>query len=173
MANLERSRNIICMKWELICKSKAELIRHERLEHEEMEQEVSREVCPHYRRGNCYKGDNCNKSHVGYQHETASKSTSQRSSSWTPACKHGDECSCMSKGRCMFYHKGVGVQKASTQTQQTPNQTRNRGPCKFGSRCDRIETCAWSHKENKKSNQGFPNQTRRNQQPRRMAGRSQ
>ena len=110
------------MKCELICKSKADLIRHERLEHEEMEQEVSREVCPHYRRGNCYKGDNCNKSHVGYQHETASKSTSQRSSSWTPACNKGEGCSWLARGACKFFHRGVGVQRPDVNQHRT-NQT--------------------------------------------------
>ena len=172
----DRGNEFTCKKCELMCKSKSDLIRHMKLEHEEMEHEVSREVCPHFRRGNCFKGDHCNKSHVGYQHETASKSTSQKTSSWTPACKHGEECSWMLKGMCMFFHRGVGVQRASKQAQKTPNQTRERqgrGPCKFGSRCDRIETCSWAHEDNHKSNQGFPHQTRRNQQPRRMAGRSQ
>ena len=169
----DKVNECICKKCELVCKSKSELIRHMKHEHEEIEQEVSREVCPHYRRGNCFKGDNCNRSHVGYQHETASKSSAQKTASWTPACMHGDECSWMAKGKCMFYHKGVGVQRSSRNGQQTPNQTRDRqvrgrGPCKYGSRCDRIETCSWSHESNK----GFPKQTRRNQQPRRMVGRS-
>ena len=124
---------------------------------------------------NCFKGNNYSISHVGYQHETPSKSTAQKTASWTPAGKHGDECSWMSKGKCMFYHKDVGEQRSSRHAQQTPNQTRDRqvrgrGPCKFASRSNRIET--WSHKENHKSNKCFPKQTRRNQQPRSIAGRS-
>ena len=175
----DKSDDFTCKKCELMCKSKSELKRHMKVDHEEIEHEVSREVCPHYRRGNCYKGDNCNKSHVGYQHEMSSKSTSQMTSNWTPSCKHGDECSWMAKGKCMFFHKGVGVQRAPRQAQQSPSPNRERtkrqgrGPCKFGSRCDRIDTCLWSHKENHNANKGFHNQGRRNQQPRRMAGRSQ
>ena len=167
---------ITCKKCELICKSMANMKKHMKEDHDEEGREVSREVCPHYRRGNCYKGDQCTRSHVGYQHETTSKLTSQTStSSWTPACKHGIECEWMAKGNCMFFHRGVGVQNLGRKAQQSPSQTRERQkrPCRFGSRCDRIESCSWSHNNNQTSTVDFRHPTKRNQQTRQLGGRSQ
>ena len=145
-----------------------EMKKHMKDDHDEDGKEVSREICPHYRRGNCFKGDRCNRSHAGYQQENISQSTSKKSptrtttSDWTPACKHGDDCSWMAKGRCMFFHRNVGVQKPAKQPQQERPIKQARGPCKFGARCDRIETCSWSHSEINKSAADVRHRTRGN-----------
>ena len=65
----------------------------------------SKEVCFHWRRGHCFKGDTCRFSHVGHQ-----KQDNTRNSKRTPACSNGSNCEWLSKGSFSFFHPRVGVQ---------------------------------------------------------------
>ena len=137
-----RNNKFICNECELICKNSWELKKHTKEEHTESH-EVSREVCKHYKKGFCFNGDQCRFSHVGFQQrETISRPST---ADWTPACRHGDSCSWLTRGKCSFFHKGIGVQNPGRQSQKTPHQSTARNQCRFGSRCDRKETCPNSH----------------------------
>jgi hypothetical protein len=177
-------RNFKCIECGLLGNTENEIKKHMNNSHNEI-QEVSKEVCYHYKRGRCFKGDRCRFSHVGYQESNNSKPTWVQSttSTWTPACTRGDGCSWLARGACRYFHKGVGVQQPAGQsqnnsaegTQRRPNQTSSRGagsrgPGRFGSNCFRKETCGFSH--GSEYNQGFPPLARRNQQTRRNGGRN-
>ena len=83
--------------------------KHMREEHMEINTR-SREVCRHYRRGNCLKGDSCTFSHVGaqilFQHEINSTQTTTR------RCWNKEKCVWLQRGGCHFFHEGVRVQAA-------------------------------------------------------------
>ena len=122
--------------------------------------EVSKEVCKHWRNGNCFKGESCLYSHAGYQKNGGTKSTSNPTpDNWTPACHHGDGCSWLSKGNCRYFHKGVGVQKpAAKKSLQGPNQTRGgqsvrmQKKCHFDDRCTN-NMCRFKHSTEKNFSQ--------------------
>ena len=78
-----------------------------------MEPVVSRVVCKHWRKGNCFKANKCGFSHVGVQKTSNSSNTAQTSSK-VPACKNGVSCDWLSNGRCSYFHPNVGVQKPWT-----------------------------------------------------------
>ena len=181
----KNTKNYKCSECGLLGATANEIKKHMDNHHKEI-QEVSREVCYHYRRGNCFKGDRCNFSHVGFQENNKSSSTwgQVTARKWTPACTQGDGCSWLARGACRYFHKGVGVQKPAGQslqrpeegTQRRPNQTNSQGtggqgrrPCRFGRSCLKKETCGFSHVSN--SEQGFPPLTRENQHLRRNRGR--
>ena len=82
--------------------------RHYDAEHK-MEAVRSKEVCKHWRRGHCKKGDQCDYSHVGHQNSRESRNTSE--TTMVPACKHGSSCEWLKKGICSYFHRGVGVQR--------------------------------------------------------------
>ena len=71
-----------------------------------MEVVKSKEVCFHWRRGHCSKGDRCRFSHVGLQ-----KKDSTETKKRTPACSNGSACEWLKKGSCSFFHPRVGVQR--------------------------------------------------------------
>ena len=79
--------------------------KHEDKEHP-MEVVKSKEVCFHWRRGHCSKGDRCRFSHVGHQNKDTTKTTKR-----TPACSNGSACEWLKKGSCSFFHPRVGVQR--------------------------------------------------------------
>ena len=83
--------------------------RHYDAEHK-MEPERSKEVCKHWRRGHCFKGDQCNFAHVGHQQSREERTTREKSIR-VPACKHGSKCDWLKRGVCSYFHVGVGVQK--------------------------------------------------------------
>ena len=97
-----------CPECSQICSSPNALKEHQDEDHA-MEVVKSREVCYHWRRGNCFKGDSCRFSHVGQQNRN-SISTS-RTSTRMPVCSNGSACEWLSKGSCSYYHPGIGVQK--------------------------------------------------------------
>ena len=68
----------------------------------------SKEVCFHWRRGHCDKGDRCLFSHVGRQGDTAA---TNRTSTNAPDCSNGSSCLWLSRGVCSYFHPRVGVQK--------------------------------------------------------------
>ena len=172
-------RNFKCQECGMLGNSEREIKKHMNIDHK-YTQEVSQEVCYHYRQGNCFKGDRCRFSHVGYQKSNNSSTWRQSTTRmWTPACTQGDGCSWLARGACRYFHRGVQrpakqFQKSDERTQQRPNQTGHRGeggrgPCRYGGNCFRKETCGFSHSP--ESDQGFPPLTRRNQQIRRNGGR--
>ena len=71
-----------------------------------MEVVKSKEVCFHWRRGHCSKGDRCRFSHVGHQNKDTTK-TAKR----TPACSNGSACQWLKTGSCSFFHPSIGVQR--------------------------------------------------------------
>ena len=163
------TRNFKCKECSMLGSSENEIKKHMNIDHKDT-QEVSQEVCHHYRQGNCFKGDRCKFSHVGYQKGNTSSTWPQSTTKmWTPACTQGDGCSWLARGACRYFHKGVGVQRQSQKsverTQHRPNQTssrgeRGQGPCRYGANCFRKETCGFSH--GSIHDQGFPPLTRRN-----------
>ena len=86
-----------------------EVKRHYDAEHK-MEPVRYKEVCKHWRRGHCKKGDQCDYSHVGYQKSMDSRTTRDTNMK-VPACKHGSSCDWMKKGICSYFHRGIGVQR--------------------------------------------------------------
>ena len=68
------TRNFKCKECGLLANTENDLKKHMNNEHSEF-QEVSKEVCYHYKQGNCFKGDRCKFSHVGYQKRNESSST--------------------------------------------------------------------------------------------------
>ena len=129
-------------------KSLNEIKKHQEAEHKEDEFERSREVCKHWRQGNCFKGNRCMFSHVGHQQKQTVNSNST-SSTWTPACKRGESCEWMAKGSCRYFHKGVGVQKPSSQGAQShhrpsKSQESRSKECHFQDRCYN-PSCPFKH----------------------------
>ena len=84
--------------------SKNRLNKHKEDEHT-MEQVKRREVCKHWRRGNCTKGISCMFSHVGH---VISPSTSRNTNN-VPKCRNGLSCEWLAKQRCSFFHHSVGI----------------------------------------------------------------
>ena len=136
----------------------------------------SREVCFHWRRGNCTRM-NCRFAHVGHQASRSSPSA-RSSNTRVPACKNGISCEWLKKGNCSYFHTRVGVQrpwvtKEKDQGRGQEDQNRQgvqarqggrahkedgagqgaggRRPCKFDGRCERIPNCPYIH-----SLQDFP-----------------
>ena len=154
-----------------VCSKKGESIsevkKHQAEVHTEVV-EVSREVCKHWRKGHCLKGDMCLFSHVGHQQKTNSNSTTRTSTAnWTPACHHGEGCSWLSKGNCRYFHKGVGVQKPTANKPAQPVERpiqhlgRQNIPrtkmCHFDAKCTNT-MCRFKHS----SNVGFSSQRGQN-----------
>ena len=124
-------------------KSAKEIRNHQTREHSKEMPQISKEVCKHWRRGNCLKGNQCLFSHVGYQQSNSSTSTSTtNTSNWTQACRHGDSCSWLMKGDCRFFHKGIGVQKPAQSLK--PKQSKESKLCKFKEKCTNT-MCRFKH----------------------------
>ena len=104
-------------------------------------------------------------SHVGHQEkQNVNSNSTTRTSTWTPACKQGESCDWMAKGSCRYFHKGVGVQKPSSQGAQTHHQprqshekqdSRQSKECHFQDRCYK-PSCPYKHSSSK----DFPSQRR-------------
>ena len=111
--------------------------------------EKSNEVCKHWRRGHCHKGNACNFSHVGYQKRPSVENHSTGST--RKDCKNGPSCSYLARGRCNFKHhnnnKHNGAQnKFQDRSGQTlPRQGSGRQQCRFGAGCDRVINCPNLH----------------------------
>ena len=121
-----------------------EIKKHQKSHHAEVI-EVSKEVCKHWRNGNCYNGIRCRFSHVGHQNKNTSYPTPRPNTdnSRTAACKHGDSCSWLEKGTCRFFHKGVGVQMPSRKSQVTSKKSTVL--CKHNQKCWNKSTCPYKH----------------------------
>ena len=111
--------------------------------------EKSREVCRHWRRGKCNRGQGCNFSHVGQQ--DISGSQSQSAARAQEPCRNGPSCSYLAKGRCKFDHHKAPMHINRAPQQPRSNQQRGlrqqaeRTQCRFGANCDRVVNCPHLH----------------------------
>ena len=90
----------------------------------------AREVCKWWRKGNC-NNKKCKYAHVGHQNKNSSESQST-SRTRVPACRNGQNCDWMKKGRCSYFHINVGIQKPwSTVDRRQENGVQAREPNSF------------------------------------------
>ena len=105
--------------------SAMEVKRHYDSEHK-LQPVRNKEVCKHWRRGHCKKGDQCDYSHVGYQKSRESRTTSEPNMK-VPACKNGSSCDWMKKGICSYFHRGIGVQRPWTRANRDHDHDQDQG----------------------------------------------
>ena len=107
-----------------ILNSSGALEDHQDQQHE-MEQVRSREVCYHWRRGSCLKGDSCRFSHVGIQNKTGANKTTTN----VALCKNGASCAWLANKTCSYFHPRIGVQRpwVHKERRQGGRQDRERG----------------------------------------------
>ena len=98
-----------CPECGQMCHTAIDVKKHYDAQHK-MEQARSKQVCKHWRRGHCLKGDHCNYAHVGHQNPRDSI-TIRENTMRVPACRHGSDCDWLKRGTCSYFHTGVGVQK--------------------------------------------------------------
>ena len=110
-----------CPECGQMCDSALDVKRHYDTQHK-MEPARHKEVCKHWRRGHCIKGDQCNFAHVGHQQSRESRITREKTTR-VPACKHGSNCDWLKRGVCSYFHRGVGVQKPWEERQSGRNQS--------------------------------------------------
>ena len=150
-----------CGKCEMIFNSKQEMMSHVASckQKENNMFEKSKEVCRHWRRGNCNKGDSCGFSHVGHQLMNSPEHRFTKETSFVTACKHGPSCAWLAMGSCSYFHKNVGVQKPwnhkgkDKTTTQISHPLRKSGDirqsgrseCKYGARCNKVPNCTFLH----------------------------
>ena len=161
----------VCPKCGQTEKTARDIKNHMQEDHEERRlREKSREVCWHWRQGNCFRGNSCNFSHVGHQKRVNSTRTNE-SSTQAGDCHNGPSCQWKQQGQCRYFHQGVGVQKpqrvqglhgryqevGGNHGAHQPRAHR-RQLCRWNEQCFRKETCKFEHT----SNRGFP-QNQRNQ----------
>ena len=154
----ERSNNsnmpirVSCEYCGLITNSHQEMINHKRDCNSEFSR-VSNKVCKYFLNRGCLKCESCIFKHPQEIQERA------------PPCRNGFQCRYLANGVCIFYHRGIGVQKPRNQEQQInqPNKTFQRQPkrwCRFLEDCNRVPNCAFNHYE-----EDFPNLTKTNNPP--------
>ena len=120
-----------------------------------------REVCKHWKRGNCSWGSECNFSHVGRQEKTSPEQKSTNNA--RTACRNGPSCRFLARGKCSFDHHMHRVHNTreprnaghNDREHQGARQDRNlgqgrrqkddRAPCRFGRDCDRVLNCPYIH----------------------------
>ena len=98
-------RQIVCRQCRAICTSNDDLKKHIADDHEE---DISKEVCKHWRAGHCFKGSQCKFKHVGYQEKAGTSRAS------TTPCRNGSSCAWLKRGKCKFTHqeeRSKGVRK--------------------------------------------------------------
>ena len=123
--------------------------------------EERREVCKHWKRGNCSWGSECNFSHVGRQEKTSPEQKSTNNA--RTACRNGPTCSFLARGKCSFDHhmhkvhnnREHGNTRHNDREHQGVRQDQNKGqgrkqkadraPCRFGRDCDRVLNCPYIH----------------------------
>ena len=90
-----------CPECGMIFKTSASMKKHYRNEHK-FEQVSSREVCYHWRRGNCTRV-NCRYAYFG--HQDSNKSTITRTNNTrVPACRNESLCHWLQKGNYSYFH---------------------------------------------------------------------
>ena len=154
----------------MVEKTAKEIKNHMQSEHEHIEQrETSREVCWHWRQGNCFRGDNCHFSHVGHQ---KSLNITRDASTKAKTCKNGQNCRWKERGECQYFHHGIGVQKpqgvhrlqGERQGQRGNHEAyepaQRRQMCRWNDNCFRKETCKFAHTAQRNFHQNSRNQPR-------------
>ena len=111
-----------CPECGMIFKNSLLMKKHYDKEHK-IEPVTSREVCYHWRRGNCTMV-HCRFAHVGHQASSQSTST-KTNNSRVPACKNGISCEWLQKGNCSYFHNKVGVQRPWVTKDKASGQNRN------------------------------------------------
>ena len=168
--NCHGGEKFICPKCGMVEKTAKEIKNHMQSEHEHIEErERSREVCWHWRQGNCFRGNSCHFSHVG--HQKSSTSTIDPSTN-TKTCHNGQRCQWKEKGECRYFHQGIGVQKPQRLhglqgRRQGPGgnheahqqRAQSRQMCRWNKNCFRKESCKFAHT----TTRDFPQNPRRNQ----------
>ena len=96
----------VCSDCKMECDDYEDLKQHKIYDHEDNR---SSQVCSHYRKGNCRRA-NCPYAHVGHQDLIQVSSNSTPKSTSVKTCRNGDDCVFKARGKCHFYHGGVGVQ---------------------------------------------------------------
>ena len=119
-----------CTVCERIFKNADDVKKHVAEEHKQ-NQDKSHIVCRHYRNGNCFNGERCEYSHVGFVRNSSQNKTNSGTTKKASTCRHGDACSWLARGACGFFHRGVGVQKPHQNTSQQRLQE-NRQPREAG-----------------------------------------
>ena len=132
-----KAKTIVCSVCGLICTSENNLKRHISDEHRD-DGERLREVCQHYRRGHCFKGDGCKFAHVGFQNNSTDKKeriTTVRS------CRNGEDCNWLARGKCHFSHK---KQFQLVPHEEAGYRSQKELLCWFNERCTRTP-CSFKH----------------------------
>ena len=99
------NKYIECAECGEMCRGQNTLKKHTDKEHP-MDVVRSKEVCHHWRRGHCEKGERCLFSHVGHQNNPAAPKRAK-----VPVCSNGSDCDWLRKGICSYFHPRIGVQK--------------------------------------------------------------
>ena len=101
-------QEVDCPECGEIYKSNVAMKKHYDTNHK-WENANAREVCKWWRMGRC-NNINCKYAHVGNQQR---KSSEFKNTKETKAAeyKNGNRCEWLDKGKCSFFHKGVGIQK--------------------------------------------------------------
>ena len=146
----------VCNKCNAVCINILDLRKHKKEDHDE--EEKSKEVCRHWRSGNCFRGNSCKFSHVGFQ------STSDLTRSGTTAaskpCRNGNSCIWLARGKCHFRHQEErGQDTRQNQSRQSNNQSRSEQICWYNENCKR-NPCPFKHMSSK----DFPNLSRNQNQ---------
>ena len=132
-------RNIICRKCKAVCTNQADLRKHIKDDHED---EKSREVCKHWKAGNCFKGDQCKFAHVGYRNVQDISSTRRES---IAPCRNGSSCAWLERGRCKFEHSRQSNQgDRQYGIRQNGNQIGSQQMCWQNQNCRR-NSCPYKH----------------------------
>ena len=106
-------------------------------------QERSKEVCYHWRKGNCNRGSKCGFSHVGKQDSPRS----EHQATGNAPCRNGSACVFLARGKCNFYHNKNRFRHDQNRdrSRQERRPQAEREQCKFGRGCDRVPTCPYFH----------------------------
>ena len=123
-------------------------------------QQVEGQKCRYYRRGRCWRGDQCR-----FVHDDVENFEEEN----IPECRNGPQCGYLANGVCRFFHSSSGAQKPGSKWQSPPHnqgyQRMNRHPqqqkwCKYLEDCIRVPNCTFKHTE-----EDFPQLPKTNHQP--------
>ena len=133
---------LVCNKCNAVCISVTDLRKHIRSDHDE---EKSRQVCRHWRAGNCLRGERCDFSHVGFQ--TTSDSTTNTTTGASKTCRNGSSCGWLARGKCHFSHQDTRQTnngQFGNQGRQAEAQNRSERICWYNENCNR-NPCPFKH----------------------------
>ena len=130
----------MCRKCRAICISNDDLKKHIADDHEE---DISKEVCKHWRAGHCFKVAQCNFAHVGYQDKAGTSRAS------TTAFRNSSSCAWLKRGKCIFRHQEQRSHEVGRTEQSQAGATDQM--CWHGENCRR-NMCRFKHL----SRQDFP-----------------